>query len=182
MAGALLAKKKQTNEENVNPWLRFLARLCSAHCSQITTLTKLPKFTNAQTIIFSQLDFYRIKCFFPFSLTPTNRQTKNRHSIKNNTTATSTATTRFSGDLANSANLAQGNERKGGKVHTAEDGQTSKQAIILAAEKFKVFAGRRSQILFNDSKAPQACTKIDRARPHTLPRWRLDLEGFKALR
>ena len=30
------------------------------------------------------------------------------------TTATSTATKRFSGDLANSANLAQGNERKGG--------------------------------------------------------------------
>ena len=63
-------------------------------------------------------------------------------------------------------------------VHTAEDGQTSKQAIILAAEKFKVFAGGRSQILFNDSKAPQACTKTDRAHPHTLPRWRLDLEGF----
>ena len=67
----------------------------------------------------------------------------------------------------------------GPEVLTAEeDGQTSKQAIILAAEKFKVFAGGRSQILFNDSKAPQACTKIDRARPHTLPRWRLDLEGF----
>ena len=54
----------------------------------------------------------------------------------------------------------------------------AKQAIILAAEKFKVFAGGRSQILFNDSKAPQACTKTDRARLHTLPRWRLDLEGF----
>ena len=66
----------------------------------------------------------------------------------------------------------------GPEVHTAEDGQTSKQAIILAAEKFKVFAGGRSQILFNDSKAPQACTKTDRARPHTLPRWQLELEGF----
>ena len=110
MASVLFAKKKQTNEENINPWLWFLACLGSAHCSQITTLTKLPKFTNAQTIIFSQLDFYRMKCFFfSFSLTPTNRQTKNRHSIKNNTTATSTATTRFSGDLANSANLAQDN-------------------------------------------------------------------------
>ena len=62
MAGALLAKKKQTNEENVNPWLRFLARLDSAHSSQITTLTKLPKFTNAQKIIFGQLDFYETIC------------------------------------------------------------------------------------------------------------------------
>lgn len=58
MAGVLLAKKKQTNEEKIKPWLRSLARLGNAHCSQITTLTMLPKFTNAQKNIFSQLDFY----------------------------------------------------------------------------------------------------------------------------
>ena len=78
MAGALLAKKKQTNEENVNPWLRFLARLCSAHCSQITTLTKLPKFTNAQKNILSQLDFYETSCLFSLStfIDTINRQNK----------------------------------------------------------------------------------------------------------